>query len=88
MQRDEQWVQVTTAPSQIEAALMRDLLVGEGMASLVQTSDAAAYLGVISPCVLLVRQSDLDRAQEFLKAWETSSIIEPDMQDSGDGNIE
>ena len=57
MTQDEQWIQVATAPSQVEAEMLRDLLVGEGIASLVQTNDASAYLGVISMCRLLVRRT-------------------------------
>lgn len=69
----DHWVQVTNASSQIEAEMVRNLLDGEGIASLVQTSDAVAYLGVISPCRVLVRQADLARASEFLHAWEEAS---------------
>ncbi len=54
--------------------MLRDLLVGEGIGSLVRTSDAAAYLGVISPCKLLVRQEDLDRAASFIKDWEAGEV--------------
>jgi hypothetical protein len=68
MARDH-WMQVATASSQIEAEMMRNLLTGEGIACLVQTSDAVAYLGVISPCKLLVRDEDMGRASDFLHAW-------------------
>ena len=80
MAGDERWTQVATASSQMEAEMLRDLLNGEGIASVVQTSDASAYLGVISPCTLMVRQDDKDRAATFLDAWETSSPLEEDMQ--------
>jgi hypothetical protein len=63
----------------MEAEMVRNLLTGEGIACLVQTSDAVAYLGVISPCRLLVRDADLDRATEFLRAWD-ESIPELDHQ--------
>lgn len=78
MNHGDHWTRVATASSQVEAALLRDLLVGEGIASLVQTSDAAAYLGVISPCVLLVRQDDLERASAFLDAWHTAEPAIPE----------
>jgi hypothetical protein len=65
----DHWMQVTNASTQIEAEMMRNLLTGEGIACLVQTSDAVAYLGVMSPCKLLVREADMDRASEFLHAW-------------------
>jgi hypothetical protein len=75
MAQDEQWTQVATAPSQVEAEMLRDLLLGEGIASLVQTNDAVAYLGVISTCRLLVRRPDVDRAAAFLDAWETGTPV-------------
>ena len=62
-------MQVTNASSQIEAEMMRNLLTGEGIACLVRTSDAVAYLGVMSPCKLLVREADVERASDFLHAW-------------------
>lgn len=68
--------------------MLRDLLVGEGIASLVQTNDAAAYLGVISQCRVLVREDDRDRAAAFLDAWETSSPSGDEMMDGEDGDGE
>jgi hypothetical protein len=73
MDRD-QWTQVGTASSQVEAEMLRDLLVSEGIGSMVQTSDAAAYLGVISPCRILVRHHDVERASAFLDAWESAEV--------------
>lgn len=83
MQQDH-WMQVATTSSQVEAEMLRDLLGSEGIASLVQTSDAVAYLGVISPCRILVRQFDADRASAFLHAWEvgTSESFESGDHDS------
>lgn len=75
MAQDGQWTQVATAPSQVEAEMLRDLLLGEGIASMVQTNDASAYLGVISTCRLLVRRPDVDRAAAFLDAWETGTPV-------------
>lgn len=88
MQQDDQWTQVASTSSQLEAEMMRDLLVGEGIATLVQTSDAAAYLGVISPSKLLVRRADLDRAAAFLHAWETESVDADQMQEGEDERTE
>ena len=69
MMQPEQWVQVATTASQLEAEMLRDILAGEGIRGLVQSSDAAAYLGVISPCRILVPAADQERAAEFLTAW-------------------
>jgi hypothetical protein len=69
MMQPDQWVQVATTASQLEAEMLRDVLGGEGIRSLVQSSDAAAYLGVISPCRILVPAADQERAAEFLVAW-------------------
>ena len=76
--QDNNWTQVTSTRSQLEAEMLRDLLDGEGIASLVQTSDAAAYLGVISPCTLLVRREDRERASAFLDAWESAPVEQED----------
>jgi len=73
----DHWAQVATASSQIEAEMVRNLLTGEGIACLVQTSDAVAYLGVISPCRVLVREADLDRASAFLHAWDEATPEDP-----------
>jgi len=54
----------------MEADMLRDLLEGEGINGLVQPSDASAYLGVMSPCRLMVRQEDAQRASAFLEDWE------------------
>lgn len=87
MTQEERWTQVATASSQVEAEMLRDLLLGEGIASRVQTNDASAYLGVISMCRLLVREPDVDRAAAFLDAWETGTpefdeILEQDDVDA------
>jgi Putative prokaryotic signal transducing protein len=88
MAQDDRWTQVATTSSQVEAEMLRDLLVGEGIGSLVQTNDAAAYLGVISQCRVLVREDDLDRAAAFLDAWEASSPPGEENMDAEDGNGE
>jgi hypothetical protein len=69
------WTQVATTATQFEAEMLRDLLVGEGIASLVQTSDASAYLGVISPCRILVRDDDVSQATAFIAAWHTAEVV-------------
>lgn len=79
----DQWMQVATASSQLEAEMLRDLLVSEGIGSMVQTSDAAAYLGVMSPSRVLVRQADLTRAAAFLDAWESGEVQPADREDGG-----
>jgi hypothetical protein len=79
MAQEEHWAQVATASSQMEAEMLRDLLLGEGIAGRVQTNDAAAYLGVISICRLLVREPDLDRAAAFLDAWQSGTAVDEEM---------
>ncbi|HWE60598.1 MAG TPA: DUF2007 domain-containing protein [Chloroflexota bacterium] len=88
MARDDQWTQVATAPSQVEAEMLRDLLLGEGIASLIQTNDASAYLGVISICRLLVRRPDMDRATAFLDAWESGITVEDELAEQEYGESE
>ena len=88
MTQEERWTQVATASSQVEAEMLRDLLLGEGIASRVQTNDASAYLGVISMCRLLVREPDVDRAAAFLDAWETGIPVYDDPLEQGDVDAE
>jgi Putative prokaryotic signal transducing protein len=73
MHEEDHWTEVATTSSQIEAEMLRDLLGSEGIVSVVRTSGAAPFLGVISPCRLLVRQADLDTAAAFVNAWESGS---------------
>jgi hypothetical protein len=69
------WTLVATTATQFEAEMLRDLLVGEGIASLVQTSDASAYLGVISQCRILVRDGDVHHAAAFIAAWNAADVV-------------
>jgi hypothetical protein len=75
--QENHWTQIRSTSSLFEADMLRDLLETEGITGLVQPSDASAYLGVMSPCRVLVRQADAIRASEFLSAWEQSGE-EPD----------
>lgn len=85
MTQDDHWTQVATASSQVEAEMLRDLLLSEGIASRVQTNDASAYLGVMSMCRLMVREQDVDRAAAFLDAWETGTPFLDDLVEQEDG---
>lgn len=73
---DSQWTQVRSTTSLMEADMLRDLLRSEGISGLVQPCDASAYLGAMSPCRLLVKAGDAERAIAFLDDLEQS---EPDL---------
>jgi hypothetical protein len=71
---DSQWTQVRSTTSLMEADMLRDLLQCEGISGLVQPSDASAYLGAMSPCRLLVKADDAERARAFLDDLEHSDL--------------
>ena len=62
------WVYLTTAPDQLVAEMWRDLLLGEGIASMIPPGDTmTSYLGVSPyPCGIMVHGDDLGRAKEAL----------------------
>ena len=61
------WVLLDTAPDQLVAEMWRDLLRAEGVAAAVRQGDAVSFLGVSAyPCRVVVREDELDRAQQVL----------------------
>src|SRR5260370_36888196 len=83
--RERHWTQVRSTSSLVEAEMLRDLLHYEGISGLVQPSDASAYLGVMSPCKVLVRETDASRATAFLDAWEHGEQEQQEAVDIEDG---
>jgi hypothetical protein len=83
---DDQWTQIRSTTSLVEAEMLRDLLQREGITGLVQTSGAYAYLGAMSPCTLLVKTSDAERAIAFLDGLEQSgqNLESIDFEDDGE----
>lgn len=71
---DSQWTQIRSTTSLMEADMLRDLLEREGISGLVQPCDASAYLGAMSPCRLLVKSGDAERASTFLDDLEQSEL--------------
>lgn len=69
---DSQWTQIRLTTSLMEADMLKDLLHREGINGLVQPCDASAYLGAMSPCRLLVKAGDAERAIAFLDDLEHS----------------
>jgi predicted xylose isomerase-like sugar epimerase len=82
---DNQWTQVRSTTSLIEADMLRDLLEREGISGLVQPSDASAYLGAMSPCRLLVKACDAERAIAYLHDLEHSELDLESIDFEGDG---
>ena len=64
------WLHLTTAPDQLEAEMWAQLLQEHGVACMVRPSDTSSFLGVsASPCRLMVREEDLERARELLRDY-------------------
>ncbi len=84
--RDSQWTQIRSTTSLIEADMLRDLLQREGISGLVQPCDSSAYLGAMSPCNLLVKAGDAERAMEFLDDLQMSEqdLESIDYEDDGE----
>jgi hypothetical protein len=61
------WVNLTTAPDQLQAEMWRDLLVEEGISAMVRPGDAASIFGVSAyPCRILVPEEQVVRAREVM----------------------
>jgi hypothetical protein len=61
------WVHLTTAPDQLSAEMLLEVLREEGVAAVIRPSDAVSFLGVSAMgCRIQVREEHLDRAREVL----------------------
>ena len=63
------WVDIATAPDQLQAEMWRDMLIEEGIAAIVRPGDTASFLGVSAyPCRIMVREHRVEEAKEVLEA--------------------
>jgi hypothetical protein len=63
---EDQLVSVGVAPSQMVAEMWRDLLLQEGIPTIIQTSGGYAYLGALTPCTLLAAREQAEHARDTL----------------------
>lgn len=65
------WVYLTTAPDQVVAEMLSDMLRQEGLNVVVRAGDTTSFLGVSNyPCRLMVDETQFDTAQEMLSETE------------------
>ena len=77
------WVSLTIAPDQLTAEMWCELLRNEGIAAIVQPSDAVSFLGVsTTACRVLVPSDRHEEAAAVLKRemGETVKIEPPDTE--------
>ena len=68
------WVYLTTAPDQVVAELLRNMLREEGLNVIVRAGDTTSFLGVSNyPCRLMVDETQLEQAQKVLSETEPLS---------------
>jgi len=72
---EDRLVAAKTAPNQLVAEMWRSMLQDNGIPSVVQTSDAYAYLGALSPCTVLVSAYQADEARSLLETTEWEQPI-------------
>ncbi len=71
------WVYLTTAPDQVVAEMLRNMLRQEGLNVIVRAGDTTSFLGVSNqPCRLMVDETQLEEAQEILTDTEISEETE------------
>ena len=68
MAEREKWVVLEIAPDQIQAEMMRDLLIESGVPSMTGQGDTSSFMGVsLQPVRVMVFEEDLFRAREVLE---------------------
>ena len=73
------WVTVAIAPDQLTAEMWCELLRNEGIAAMVQASDAVSFLGVLATaCRVVVPEERHEEAAQVLKREMGGTVtIEP-----------
>ncbi len=68
MAEREKWVVLEIAPDQIQAEMMRDLLIESDVPSMTGQGDTSSFMGVsLQPVRVMVFEEDLSRAWEVLE---------------------
>jgi hypothetical protein len=61
------WVVLEIAPDQIQAEMLRDLLIESGVPSIMGQGDTSSFLGVsLQPVRVMVFEQDVERAKQVL----------------------
>ena len=67
MAKAKKWVLLTTAPDQLTAEIWKDILLKEGIPTMVNAGDTISFMGVSGfPCRIMVAYGYRRRAQEIL----------------------
>ena len=62
-----EWVALETAPDQIQAEMIRDVLVESGVPAMIGQGDTSSFMGIsLSPVRVMVHREDIERAQRTL----------------------
>ena len=63
----KKWVVLEIAPDQIQAEMLRDLLIEDGVPSMIGQGDTSSFMGIsLNPVRVMVFEEDLERAQQVL----------------------
>lgn len=64
----KKWVVLEIALDQIQAEMLRDLLIASGVPSMTGQGDTSSFLGVsLQPVRVMVFEEDLERAKQVLE---------------------
>jgi hypothetical protein len=79
MPENRKWVNLTTAPDQLSAEMLVELLRGEGVSAMIKPSDAVSFLGVSGmSCRILVPSDELKEARAILaEREEAGGFLQP-----------
>ena len=81
MAKLKKWLLLTTAPDQLTAEIWRDILLQEGVPSMVNPKDTISFMGVSAfPCRLMVAYGYLKQAREILSSLQP----EAEPEEAGD----
>jgi len=65
--KPEGWLLLTTAPDQLTAEIWKDILLQQGVPSIVNPEDTISFMGVSGfPCRIMVAYGYRQQAQEIL----------------------
>ena len=61
------WVALDTVPDQIQAEMIRDVLVESGVPAMIGQGDTSSFMGIsLNPVRVMVHGEDLERARRTL----------------------
>ena len=67
MAKAKNWVLLTTAPDQLTAEILKDILLQQGIPAMVNPGDTTSFMGVSAfPCRIMVGRDYRQKAEEIL----------------------